>query len=59
MEPFRNECIPELIYQYWGLQGRERSSIKAALEEFSKVPDNLIALTCNAVSSPFIMSIIK
>ena len=49
-EPFRNECIPELIYQYYGLAGRGEANISAAMEEFSKVPLNLIALSCNAVS---------
>ncbi|KAH9913170.1 uncharacterized protein B0H18DRAFT_1126528 [Fomitopsis serialis] len=48
-EPFRNECIPELIYQYYGLAGRGDANINAALDEFSKMPFNLIALACNAV----------
>ena len=49
-QPFRSECIADLIYQYYGLAGREEANIAAAEEEFSKVPLNLIALVCNAVS---------
>ncbi|KAH9936114.1 uncharacterized protein B0H18DRAFT_312683 [Fomitopsis serialis] len=51
MEPFRNECIPELIYQYYGLIGRAGANINAALDEFSNVPLNLIALCCNAIEA--------
>ncbi|KAH9911978.1 uncharacterized protein B0H18DRAFT_1127804 [Fomitopsis serialis] len=50
-EPFRNECIPELIYQYYGLAGRGDANINAALDEFSKMPFNLIALACNAIEA--------
>ncbi|KAH9911259.1 uncharacterized protein B0H18DRAFT_1128971 [Fomitopsis serialis] len=50
-EPFRNECIPELVYQYYGLAGRGDANINAALDEFSKVPFNLIALACNAIEA--------
>ncbi|KAH9913044.1 uncharacterized protein B0H18DRAFT_1126621 [Fomitopsis serialis] len=47
-EPFRDESIPELIYQYYGLAGRPDASINAALDDFRKVPLNLIAVSCNA-----------
>lgn len=50
-EPFRSKAIPELIYKYWGLMGRDEASIFAALDEFRQVPANLIALVCNAVSA--------
>ncbi|KAH9907690.1 uncharacterized protein B0H18DRAFT_964398, partial [Fomitopsis serialis] len=50
-EPFRSDCIPELIYQYYGLAGRPDASINSAFEEFSKVPLNLIALSCNAIEA--------
>ncbi|EPS99189.1 hypothetical protein FOMPIDRAFT_1050927 [Fomitopsis schrenkii] len=50
-QPFRSECITDLIYQYYGLAGREEANIAAAEEEFSKVPLNLIALVCNAIES--------
>ncbi|KAH9935426.1 uncharacterized protein B0H18DRAFT_1114176 [Fomitopsis serialis] len=51
MEPFRNECIPKLIYQYYGLARRADASINAALEDFSQVPLNLIAVCCNAIEA--------
>lgn len=51
-EPFRTVCIPDLIYQYYGLAGRGEASVTAALDEFRKVPLNLIALACNAVGLP-------
>ncbi|EPS96713.1 hypothetical protein FOMPIDRAFT_94186 [Fomitopsis schrenkii] len=50
-EPFRTVCIPDLIYQYYGLAGRGEASVTAALDEFRKVPLNLIALACNAIES--------
>ncbi|KAH9910261.1 uncharacterized protein B0H18DRAFT_1130471 [Fomitopsis serialis] len=50
-EPFRSDCIPELIYQYYGLAGHPDASINSAFEEFSKVPLNLIALSCNAIEA--------
>ncbi|KAH9923571.1 uncharacterized protein B0H18DRAFT_1120415 [Fomitopsis serialis] len=50
-EPFRNESIPALIYQYYGLAGRANASVNAALDEFSKVPLNLIAFSCNAIEA--------
>ena len=49
LQPFKSMAIPEVIYQYWGLAGREQASMFTCIEEFKKVPNNLIALTCNAV----------
>ncbi|EPS93196.1 hypothetical protein FOMPIDRAFT_1056191 [Fomitopsis schrenkii] len=48
-EPFRSDAIPELIYQYWGLAGREDANIFTSLKEFREVPNNLLALTCNTL----------
>ncbi|EPS93347.1 hypothetical protein FOMPIDRAFT_1056052 [Fomitopsis schrenkii] len=50
-QPFRSECITDLIYQYYGLAGREEANIAAAEEDFSKISLNLIALVCNAIES--------
>ena len=49
LQPFKSLAIPEVIYEYWGLDGREQASIFTCIEEFKKVPNNLIALTCSAV----------
>ena len=49
-EPFRHEAIGELIYQHWALGARADANMHAAMDEFRKVPDNLIAVVCNAVS---------
>ncbi|KAI0725077.1 hypothetical protein C8Q72DRAFT_934623 [Fomitopsis betulina] len=49
LQPFKSLAIPEVIYQYWGLAGREQASMFTCIEEFKKVPNNLIALTCNAI----------
>ena len=49
LQPFKSLAIPEVIYQYWGLAGHEQESMFTCIEEFKKVPNNLIALTCNAV----------
>lgn len=48
--PFRHLAIQELIYLYWGPAKREGVCIKAAMADFKKVPLNLIALVCTAVS---------
>ena len=50
MELFHNKCIPELIYQYYGLAGWGNANVTAALDEFSQMPSNLIALSCGVVS---------
>ncbi|EPT05426.1 hypothetical protein FOMPIDRAFT_95343 [Fomitopsis schrenkii] len=44
LQPFKSEAIPELIYQYWGLVGREEASMFTCLEQFREVLNNLIAL---------------
>ncbi|TFY50091.1 hypothetical protein EVJ58_g11197, partial [Rhodofomes roseus] len=40
-----------LIYQHWGLGARADANLHAATEEFSEVPNNLIAVVCNAIES--------
>ncbi|KAH9914147.1 uncharacterized protein B0H18DRAFT_141827 [Fomitopsis serialis] len=50
--PFRHPAIYEVIFQHWALGARADANLHAAIEEFAKVPDNLIALVCNAVSRP-------
>ena len=49
LQLFKSMAILEVIYQYWGLAGREQASMFTCIKEFKKVPNNLIALTCNAV----------
>ncbi|KAI0734089.1 hypothetical protein C8Q72DRAFT_927770 [Fomitopsis betulina] len=49
LQPFKSLAIPEVIYQYWGLAGHEQASMFTCIKEFKKVPNNLIALTCNAI----------
>jgi len=50
-EPFRHEAIAELIYQHWALGARADANLYAAMDDFRKVPDNLIAVVCNAIDS--------
>ena len=41
--------ISKLIYAFW-FSGQMQAEVNARREMFSVVPDNLIALVCNAVS---------
>ncbi|KAH9915373.1 uncharacterized protein B0H18DRAFT_1124959 [Fomitopsis serialis] len=50
-EPFRHGAIAELVYQHWALGARPDANLHAAMDEFRKVPDNLIAVVCNAIES--------
>ncbi|KAH9916069.1 uncharacterized protein B0H18DRAFT_1124470 [Fomitopsis serialis] len=50
-EPFRHEVIAELIYQHWALGARADANLHAAMDDFRKVPDNLIAVVCNTIDS--------
>ncbi|KAH9911636.1 Sec63 Brl domain-containing protein [Fomitopsis serialis] len=50
-EPFRHPAISELIFQHWALGARADANLHAAMDRFSQVPDNLIALVCNAIEN--------
>ncbi|KAH9910245.1 uncharacterized protein B0H18DRAFT_1130475 [Fomitopsis serialis] len=58
-EPFRHEAIAELIYQQWALGARADANIHAAMDDFRKVPDNLIAVVCNAIESALTEVVIR
>ena len=49
-KPFQHDAISHLVHAYWFKQ--RNTEVKVPEERFSTVPDNLIALTCNAVCLP-------
>ncbi|KAI0724786.1 hypothetical protein C8Q72DRAFT_797847 [Fomitopsis betulina] len=49
-KPFQHPAIWQLVHSYW-FSGSGNSELKAPQERFSKVPNNLIALVCNALEA--------
>ncbi|KAI0727515.1 hypothetical protein C8Q72DRAFT_945075 [Fomitopsis betulina] len=48
--PFQHPAISKLIYAFW-FSGQTQVEVNARREKFSIVPDNLIALVCNALEA--------
>ncbi|KAI0725187.1 hypothetical protein C8Q72DRAFT_797490 [Fomitopsis betulina] len=48
--PFQHPAISKLIYAFW-FSGQTQAEVNAQREKFSVVPDNLIALVCNALEA--------
>ncbi|KAI0728347.1 hypothetical protein C8Q72DRAFT_918328 [Fomitopsis betulina] len=48
--PFQHPAISKLIYAFW-FSGQTQAEVNARREKFSVVPDNLIALVCNALEA--------
>ncbi|KAI0729984.1 hypothetical protein C8Q72DRAFT_883853 [Fomitopsis betulina] len=48
--PFQHPAISKLIYEFW-FSGQMQAEVNAWREKFSIVPDNLIALVCNALEA--------
>ncbi|EPT04751.1 hypothetical protein FOMPIDRAFT_1045443, partial [Fomitopsis schrenkii] len=48
--PFQHAAVSKLIYAFW-LNGPTRAEVKVRQEKFSSVPDNLVALVCNALEA--------
>ncbi|KAI0726200.1 hypothetical protein C8Q72DRAFT_887945 [Fomitopsis betulina] len=48
--PFQHPAISKLIYAFW-FSGQMQAEVNARREKFSVVPDNLIALVCNALEA--------
>ncbi|KAI0720853.1 hypothetical protein C8Q72DRAFT_798352 [Fomitopsis betulina] len=49
-KPFQHPAIWQLVHSYW-FSRSGNSKLKAPQERFSKVPNNLIALVCNALEA--------
>ncbi|KAI0731529.1 hypothetical protein C8Q72DRAFT_943419, partial [Fomitopsis betulina] len=47
---FQHPAISKLIYAFW-FSGQMQAEVNARREKFSVVPDNLIALVCNALEA--------
>ncbi|KAI0727565.1 hypothetical protein C8Q72DRAFT_886425 [Fomitopsis betulina] len=48
--PFQHPAISKLIYAFW-FSGQTQAEVNTRREKFSVVPDNLIALVCNALEA--------
>ncbi|EPS96703.1 hypothetical protein FOMPIDRAFT_1053066 [Fomitopsis schrenkii] len=48
--PFQHAAVLKLIYMFW-LNGPMRAEVEVRQEKFSGVPDNLVALVCNALEA--------
>ncbi|EPS92875.1 hypothetical protein FOMPIDRAFT_1056478 [Fomitopsis schrenkii] len=49
-KPFQHPAIWQLVHVYW-FSGSGNSELKAPRDQFSQIPNNLIALVCNALEA--------